>query len=142
MPYTVCILLACLLAILPAALVFDMVSPLSKWENWQWQGQPNPRPQLRRYDDYPRLLRAEASLFRVLVVPPAFAAKSLGLWPGNYGLNYVSPGTSSEAWASLPPAALALEHLRRAIPFWLVTSFAAYELGGFLRRRTRGVRVA
>ena len=142
MPYTVCILTALLLAIVPCALWADMVTPAAAWEFWYWKGQPNPMPQFRMPDQIPRLLRAEERLFRALVTPPAFAAKLLGVWPGDYGLPFVSPGSSSEGPASLPPAALALEHLRRAIPFWLAICVLAYEGGALVRRRLRRVRVA
>jgi hypothetical protein len=142
MPYTVCILVACLLAILPCALWADMITPVTAWEYWYWKGQPHPMPQFHLPNQIPRLLRAEEWLFRTLVTPPAFAAKLLGFWPGNYGLSFVSPGSSSEAPASLPPAALALEHLRRAVPFWLAVGVLAYEGGALARRWLQRVRVA
>ena len=143
LPYTACVLFSLLVAVIPCALVFDMASPVQKWEYWYWKGQPNPVPQFRLPDQVPKLLRTEIWLYRVLVTPPAFAAKALGFWPGNYGLTVVSrPGTRSEAFASLPPAALALEHLRRAIPYWLAASLVAYEAAAVTRRRFGRRRVA
>ncbi len=40
MPYAICFLLACLLGMLPTAIVFDMAVPLTAWENWYWPGHP------------------------------------------------------------------------------------------------------
>lgn len=127
---------------MPCALWADMITPVTAWEYWYWKGQPHPMQQFRLPDQVPRLLRAEEWLFRILVTPPAFAAKFLGFWPGHYGLSFVSPGSSSEAPASLPPTALALEHLRRAVPFWLAIAVLSYEGGALARRRIQRVRVA
>jgi hypothetical protein len=142
MPYIVCVLTVLLLAIVPCALWADMSHPITAWEYWYLKGQPHPMPRFRLPDQIPRLLRAEEWLFRILVTPPAFAAKLVGMWPGNYGLTFVSPGSSSEAAASLPPAALALEHLERAVPFWLAITVLLYEGGSLVGRQARRVRVA
>ncbi len=137
MPYTVCLLLAAVLALIPTALAFDMVVPLDKWENWYWPGQPAPRPQFRFPNNLPPVLRAEMWLYRTLVTPPGAARKMVTGWSGNYALTFVSPGSSSEAWAVLPPAALALEHLQAALPFWFLSFAVLYELGAWIRRRRR-----
>ena len=133
--YTIIALAALLLGILPVAVVFDLATPLSKWETWYWPGQPAPRPKFNFEDHWPPVLRAEAVLYKILVIPPAFVRAKLTGFPGNYGLTFISPGSSSEAPASLPPAALALEHLQFAVPFWFVLLAIIFQVGVLARRK-------
>jgi hypothetical protein len=140
-PFIICLLTSALLSVLPAALAFDMATPVDRWEHWYWPGQPNPVPDFSFPDHLPPLLRTEVWLFRALVTPPAFVAARLGAWPGEYGLPFVT-AVVSEGKASLPPAAMALQHLRVAFPFWLVASLVVYESAAAIRRRWVGRRVA
>ncbi len=140
-PYLICLLASALLSVLPAALAFDMATPLDKWEYWYWPGQPHPVPHFSFPDNWPPLLRAEERLFRALVTPPAFVATCLGTWPGEYGLPYVTT-VISEGKAELPPAVMALQHLRIALPFWLVAFLVVYESAAAVRRKWAGRRVA
>jgi hypothetical protein len=133
-PYAICVLVALLFGIIPAAIAFDLATPIDRWDYWYWGGQPSPMPHFNLSDNLPPLLRRELLLFKWLVIPPGLARKAFGSWPDNYALPYVSPGSSTEAWAALPPAALALEHLRTALPFWLAGNILLYEVARIIRR--------
>jgi|CXWL01.1.fsa_nt_gi hypothetical protein len=132
-PYLECLLVAVILALLPAAIYADYITPFEKWENWYWVGQPAPRPVFRG-NELPLLLKGEAFVFNVLAFPPGVARASLLGLSTDYAMPWVSPLSSSEAGASLPPIALALEHLKWAIPVWMLLLVFLYEAMRVLRR--------
>src|SRR5262245_10228969 len=138
--YTILLLSSLLLSIIPVAIENDLATPFDKWETWYWLGQPHPRPNFAA-DNIPFLLRAEQTVFKWLVVPPGILSRVVHGFPTNYSIPWVSPGSSTEAAASLPPLALAFEHLRWAVPFWSVCFIGSYELGLGMRR-WRGRRQA
>ncbi len=111
-----CLLVALILSVMPCILWLDFVSPRSQ-------------------DSSSRRLRAEEILFRMLVVPPGYVANLLFGRPTEYSLQYVLPGSSSEAAASLPPSTLALDHIRVALPMWFITCLCGYGLSAFASRR-------
>jgi hypothetical protein len=141
-PYFVSVLLALLLSLLPCAIAFDLATPFGLFENWYWEGQPSPRPVFSA-EHLPPILRAEQVVFRALVTPPAHALQALGGHPTTYSLPYTAPNIITEAWAHLPPIAIALDHLRAAIPFWVVMLILFVEVTLIIRERfSRAKQVA
>jgi hypothetical protein len=138
-PYLAITLLACLLSVLPAAIFADLLVPFTKWHAWYFPDEPFPKNPA----DFPipATLRAEEALFRWLVVPPSWLWYRLGGSPSLYAFTYVIPGSSIEI-AGMPPLALALSHVRLALPFWLCLAVVVYELTRQLRLRIARRRAA
>ena len=125
MSYFVCLLLAIIVTILPAAMWADMALPMKdNWENWYWKGQPYPRPRFTLQNP-PRLFRAEMLAYKSLVTPPAYLRRAITGWPTAYGAPFVPPyGETS----GIPPLALALDHCVWALPFWFCALIVLYEV--------------
>ena len=135
-PYTTIMLVAVVLAVLPAAIYPDLATPVDRCQN-HWPGQPSPPP---RYDlqQMPPPLRAETALFKILVVPPSLVWWTVGGLPTCYHAMFITNGSSvGEACLrrQAPPFTLAFEHVRLALPFFLLTLVSGYEALSFGRRR-------
>jgi hypothetical protein len=70
-PYLIIFATAVIVAVLPAAIYADLLTPFSEWENWYWLGQPHPRPYFTGTNQ-PPILRAEVRVYKVLVIPPGW----------------------------------------------------------------------
>lgn len=118
--YAALLVVASVLAALPALLVSQMFSPVSD----------------------PSTPSVGVHVFRALVVPPGLFWHAVGVWPGNYALPFVWPGASSEAFATRTGSALAWEHFLLALPFWSFLLFAIYEITRRLAHRVHAFRAA
>jgi hypothetical protein len=131
-PYIIALLIAVILAILPAAMWADMAMPMKdNWENWYWKGQPHPRPKFSLQNP-PALFKAEMVAYRVLVTPPGYLRRSLTGFPTIYSSLWLAPHLET---AGIPPLAMALEHSAWAIPLWFCSLVAIFEIGLFTRSR-------
>jgi hypothetical protein len=97
---------------------------------------PAPRPNFQP-DAPPFLLRAETAVFGVLVRPPSFVRQIFYKVPTNYAAQFGGSSFISEAASSVPPLALALEHLRVAVPFWIGVSVGIFEVCRMIRRKRK-----
>ena len=133
-PYTIILLVSLLVSLLPVAIYSDLISPVSKWHN-SWPGRPA-SPQQYNLENPPTPLRIEHSVFKALVIPPAFVWYKLGGFPGYYAGQYImGQGSSFDAPFLDPPYAQALDHLKMAIPFYGVFFIVVYELSAQLLRK-------
>ncbi len=138
-PYTIALLLAVILAILPAAMWPDMAMPMKdNWENWYWKGRPYPRPEFSLANP-PALFKAEMAAYRALVTPPGYLRRSVTGFPTSYASLWVSPYLET---AGIPPLAMALQHCAWAIPLWFGTLVVLYELCRLTWSRFRSRRSA
>lgn len=126
--------IALLLSITPAALLPDLEAPLHKWETWYRPLEPEAQPQFS-LENLPPAFKRELMLFQVLVIPPGYLAKAVNGLGTEYSLPWVNPGSSTEMRVYLPPLARLLQHLRYAIPLWLVLFVGSYEAVTLVRRR-------
>ena len=131
--YFAVLLLAMILALLPAAMFIDMIVPMEGWENWYWKGQPHPRPEFSLQNP-PALFRAEVLAYKSLVAPPAWLRRLITGWPTAYGSFFMRPHRET---AGLPPLAHTLEHLTWAVPFWFILLVLVAEVGSATRRAWR-----
>lgn len=130
--YVFALLLAIILTLLPSAIWADLAVPMAdSWENWYWKGQPYPRPHFTLQNP-PRLLRAELSTYKLLVMPPGYLRRLVTGWPTAYAINWISPYRET---AGLPPLAFTLEHSSWALPLWAAILTAVYELFRAVVRR-------
>jgi hypothetical protein len=130
--YTILLLLACLLALLPAALWADLIVPMKdNWENWYWKGQPHPRPEFSLQHP-PALFKAEETVFRILVIPPGYLRRVIRGDPTDFAVPWVAPYHET---AGLPPLASTLSHVAWALPLWFVLLASMYEFARRLRSR-------
>ena len=141
-PYVICLLLAVIMTLLPAAIFLDLAAgTFPKWKNWYQDRHGGVRPSFQYPAEEPLELRIEELVFRATVVPPGFAAKVLLGWAGSYAGPYLYPlGTSFHRAAVHPPLALALENGRVALPFWLLVFLVIYEVSRLAHRRWRHQR--
>ena len=134
--YTIGFLFALVLSILPAALWIDQISSVNSWETWSryWPGQPAPVPDFH-HGPQPLLMRAESLTFKALAIPPGMLRYRLTGWSTEYAFAWVMPpGVSGEGAASLPPIALALDHVRWAMPIWFGGYLVLFEISMLVRR--------
>lgn len=133
-PYVILLLVAIILSIRPSAMWPDMAMRMEdNWENWYWKGQPHPRPDFS-LQNAPALFRAEVSLYKGLVAPPAYVHRAVTGWPTIYASFFIEPYVES---AGIPPLAMALQHAAWALPTWFVLLLFLYESVRFIRRRLR-----
>lgn len=133
-PWAVCCLVALLVSVTPVGMWPDLVSSTQVWENWYWKGQPATRP-VFSLQHLPPVLAVEISIFKALVVPPGMVARLFNGLGTEYALPWVNPGATTEMVATLPPLALAIQHLRWSVPFWMAVLLASYEGVRILRGR-------
>lgn len=133
-PYVIALLIAVILAILPAAMWADMAMPMKdNWENWYWKGQPHPRPEFSLQNP-PTLFRVEMSAYKMLSIPPGYLRRTATGFPTIYSSLWLTPHLES---AGFPPLAMAIEHFAWATPLWFCLLVIIYELGRFTRSRVR-----
>ena len=129
--YCFAALLAIIAAVVPAAIWPDLAVPMEdNWNNWYSE----PHPQARTHftlQNPPRLLAAEITVYRYLVVPPGYLRRIFTGWPTAYAVPWVHPYKET---AGLPPLAFALEHIRWALPLWFVLLVLSYEAPRAVRR--------
>ena len=131
--YVILALVAIVLALIPPALWADMIVPMQdSWNNWYWDGQPHARPNYTLQHP-PPLFRAEMTVFKCLVLPPALARRLFRGSGTPYSALWVPPYYEI---AGLPPLALMLDHLAWAIPLWFLAGVVLFEAARWIRRRT------
>jgi hypothetical protein len=130
--YVIIVLIASVLALIPAALRTDMLVPMEdNWNNWYWRGQPHPQPHFT-LQNAPTLFRAEVALFKTLVIPPAYVHRLFVGTPTDYGVPWVPPYLET---AGFPPLASTAQHVAWALPVWFSLGLAMYEVTRWFRSR-------
>ncbi len=134
-PYLIILLVATVLALIPAALWADMLVPMEdNWNNWYWKGQPHPRPHFTLQNP-PCLFGAEVAIFKGLAIPPAYVHRLVRGTPTDYAVPWVPPYLET---AGFPPLASTAQHVAWALPCWFSLGLAIYEVTRwFSSRRSR-----
>src|SRR2546428_12254109 len=83
MKWTIYVLIAIVIALVPCALYPEFIVPFTAWEDWvSWHGQ---RKVSYSGANLPPALRIIAPLFTAIVLPPTWIAEHLGARRGMYG---------------------------------------------------------
>ena len=138
--YALIIVSAALLAVLPAALVSDLLAPLNNWNSYELANGRQRHPYSPAHQ--PLALRSELFLFKLLVVPPGFARKVALGSPTVYADAWISSPTSdgSQVLGLFPPLVFARENAAWAFPLWLLIGILSHEAVVRLKRQTAGAR--
>src|ERR1051325_3570111 len=130
--YSASLLTAIILALIPAAIVPDLIVPIHDTLDL--------RSPVRKKNDaerFPKYIQRERTFFKWLTYPPSIAGEVIGRSRTEYARLVAPDGIVNEAWPSEPPNYFALQHLCRAIPLWFVSLIAVVEFTAFLSNRRR-----
>jgi len=133
MPYSICLLLALIAGILPAAIFPDFLTSLQYWDN-QYGPQAIAEHRYSGSRWHP-ILRAERAVFTALVVPPSVAAEVFGRLRTEYARLVLPDRYITETLAGTPPFFVARENFLIALPFWFIVFLLIFECGRWFRRR-------
>lgn len=141
MKWTIYVLLAVVICLIPCALYSEFITPFSVWEDWvRWHDHRNVNYSV---GNLPPAMRVIEPVFAALVLPPTWLAEHGGARRGLYGYfaaEYCGLVPLGGSFHYQPPALIAAaEFLQYAFPFWFVIVSVTGESFAFLRRwRWRG----
>jgi hypothetical protein len=138
--WTICLLIAVIAAILPAAIFPDFLIPFGHWDNMD-----GPAAVIaHKYSgvNLPAILKVETAVFKALVVPPSFVPELFGRWRTEYARLVWPDQHQTEVLASTPPFFVALENFKVALPFWFLVCVFVFEVSRRLRLARRLGRAA
>jgi hypothetical protein len=125
---------AMLLAVLPAALIPDLLAPLEGWNAYAESTTGRmPRCSIQ---NHPWIFDAEYQTFRVLVVPGGYVRKVVAGYPTAYASAWISaPTTGQPPFGVFPPFVFARQHISYSFPLWALVGCLVYEFWLRVRRR-------
>lgn len=143
MKWTIYMLVAIVIALIPCALYPEFISPFSLWE--EWANSHGERTVAYSGANLPPAVRVIMPVFTGIVLPPTWVAEHLGARRGVYGYlaasnaGLISPGGS---FHYTPPALIAAgEFLVFAVPFWFaIVALIGQTIGGIRGRHIRASR--
>ena len=137
MKWTVYLLIAIVISLIPCALYPEFIMPFAAWEDWHY-GQTHQRVSYSGAHR-PPALRVIVPVFVTIVLPPTWIAEHLGASRGVYGYLAALESGLIEVGGSFhyfPPGVIAAgEFLRFGLPFWFIFVASIGQLGFRLRHR-------
>lgn len=136
------LLVGALLAIIPSAILPDLIVPFDRWYDFERERAGGPKTYT--LNNLPPVLEAEIAIFKWLSLPPSWVAERFGRWRTEYARLVVPDSIHTEAWPAYPPFVFAIQHLKVAMPFWTFVVFLllhgiATLASRLQRRRARAV---
>jgi len=137
MKWTIYVLLAIVIVLIPCALYPEFITPFSAWEDWaRSHGRRNVNYSVGRL---PPAMRVIEPVFVAIVLPPTWVAEHVGARRGLYGYfaaEYCGLVPIGGSFHYQPPAIVAAgEFLEFALPFWFVVVALIGQTFGLVRRR-------
>jgi hypothetical protein len=128
---TIAFLIGCVLALIPPAILPDLIVPFEGW--YELERERVGRPKAFTLDHLPPVLAAEIAVFKYLAFPPSWVAERFGASRTQYASLAVPSQLHTEA--THPPFVFTMQHLRLAVPFWWLVVFLLIQLLSLVRRK-------